>query len=140
MARYLIVANRTLAGPQVIAEVLKIQAREPSEFHLVVPASHAHSGWSEGNATAHARANLERGLETLREAGVDATGEVGDESPSLAVGDVMQRAQVQPFDAIILSTLPPGVSRWLKRDLPHRLAQRYGLPVIHLVAAPESVA
>ena len=59
------------------------------------------------------------------------TGEIGDEKPMLAVGDVLRREQ---FDEIILSTLPPGVSKWMKRDLPHKLARQYHLPVRHVVA------
>ena len=139
MTRYLIVANRTMAGPQVVAEAEKriATADGPCEFHLLVPATHQHSGWSEGVARAHAQTNLGRGLERLRAAGIEAGGEVGEDNPILAVGDVLRRESDRPFDAIILSTLPPGASRWLKRDLPHRLAQRYNLPVIHLVTQEE---
>jgi len=38
------------------------------------------------------------------------------------------------------STLPPGPSRWLKRDLPHRLEERTGLRVIHVVGSAEPVS
>jgi len=71
------------------------------------------------------------------DAGVPASGEVGDENPMLAAGDALRR---QPFDEIIVSTLPPGASRWMKRDLPNRLLRKYGLPVAHLTAAPEPVS
>lgn len=40
------------------------------------------------------------------------------------------------YDAIIISTLPAGLSRWLKMDLPHQAEKRFGLPVVHLVAKP----
>ncbi len=42
----------------------------------------------------------------------------------------------EPFDEIILSTLPPGMSRWLKMDLPHRVEAVYGLPVTHIIGQP----
>ena len=35
---------------------------------------------------------------------------------------------------MIVVTLPPGFSRWLRRDLPHQVASRVGLPVRHVVA------
>lgn len=42
----------------------------------------------------------------------------------------------QPFDEVILSTLPPGVSRWLKQDLPHRLERHFDIPVTHVIGDP----
>src|SRR2546427_8372527 len=33
-----------------------------------------------------------------------------------------------------MSTLPPGISRWLKLDLVHRAGRKFGLPVIHVAA------
>jgi hypothetical protein len=64
-------------------------------------------------------------------------GEVGDANPLLAVQDVMLR---QDFDEIILSTLRPGLSRWLKLDLPDRLEAHVTIPVIHVLGEPEGPA
>jgi hypothetical protein len=138
MRRCLVVANQTLTNPQLLAEVDARQAREPYEFHILVPASHHHgaASWTEGQAVAHARSALAAALQSFGDAGIPASGEVGDENPVLAVGDVLRRERI---DEIIVSTLPPGVSRWLKRDLPHRLAQRYAIPVTHVVAPTISV-
>ena len=136
--RCLVVANQTLTGSHLIAEVLARSAREPYEFHILVPASHHHNHgmWTEGDAVAHARAALANVLDHFGDAGVPASGEVGDEDPVLAVGDVLRR---EHFDEIIVSTLPPGVSRWLKRDLPRRLVRRYDVPVTHVVATSVAV-
>ena len=132
MHRYLIVANRTLTGPHVVTEITKRAAEGDAEFHVVVPAVPAHATfWTEGQAHADARARLDEAIHILRDAGIEATGEVGDENPVRAVGDVVNR---MPVDEIILSTLPPGASRWLKRDLPHKLARTYHVPVTHIVA------
>src|SRR5262245_27241884 len=121
MRSYLVVANRTLGGPQLIAEVTARARAEESKFHVVVPATseHGHHNWTEGQAHAQAQQRLDEALVRFAEAGVDMTGEVGDESPSRAVGDALLRDH---YDAIILSTLPPGASKWMKRDLPHRLS------------------
>jgi hypothetical protein len=135
----LIVANRTLTGAHLVAEALARAESGPCRFHVVVPASPsgaARSVWTEGQAHAQARRRLDHALERLRAAGIEATGEIGDESPVLAVGDVLRR---EPFDEIIVSTLPPGMSRWLRLDLPKRLERVYRLPVTHVVAAPELV-
>jgi hypothetical protein len=138
MRRCLIVANQTLTGERLLAEVLFRQANDDWEFHLLVPATRQHGSttWTEGQALAHARDALDQALLRFTAEGIDATGEVGDENPVLAVGDVINR---QPVDEIIISTLPPGVSRWLKRDLPHRIERRFEIPVTHVTAAPAAV-
>jgi hypothetical protein len=111
-------------------------AEGDAEFHVLVPSTRTHTSfmWTEGEAEAVARDRLRDALERLRHAGLTATGEVGDEHPVTAVGDVLLHGR---FDAIILSTLPSGASRWLKLDLPHRLERTYRLPVVHVVAARE---
>jgi len=136
--RCLIVANQTLTGPHLLAEVLARKVSADCEFHVLVPASHPHDRpvWTEGQAIASARAALAYALEWFAAEGIDATGEVGDENPVLAVGDVINRERV---DEIIVSTLPPGASKWLKRGLPHRIERRFGLPVTHVVAVDERV-
>jgi hypothetical protein len=134
--RYLIVANRTLTGPHLVSEARARCALRPCQFHVVVPPSHATQGlvWTEGQANAQARAHLEHALTHLRQAGLDVTGEIGDESPLRAVSDALSK---QPFDEIVVSTLPPGASRWLKLDLPNRLRHSFSIPVTHVTASAE---
>jgi hypothetical protein len=136
---YLIVANRTLTGPNLIAAVRARSEAQPSRFHVLVPSTPgaARTNWTEGAAHALAQKRLDAGLAEFRAAGVDITGEIGDESPMLAVGDVLRR---EHFDEIILSTLPPGASKWLKRDLPHKLARSYQIPVTHVVGTSQLVS
>jgi hypothetical protein len=134
MRHYLVVAHRTLIGPHVLAWVQERAAEEPSQFHLVVPVSPNSSlTWTEGELRAEASRRLDEGLAALRELGIEATGEVGDGHPVAAVLDVFNRGDV-PVDEVLLSTLPPGPSRWLRMDAPRRLAQAVAVPVTHLVA------
>ena len=78
---------------------------------------------------------LDRALARFRALGADVDGEVGDGNPILAIEDALRR---EAFDEIILSTLPPGISRWLRLDLPSRVSERFRLPVTHLIAEPEA--
>lgn len=137
MRRYLVVANQTLGGEDLAAAVRSRHQQEPARFHVVVPATHPQdqATWTEGEARANAERQLETALKRFRQLGVDVDGEVGDESPLQAIGDAVA---AETYDEIILSTLPPGVSRWLKQDLPHRVERSFGLPVTHVTAEAES--
>jgi hypothetical protein len=67
--------------------------------------------------------------------GMGATGSIGDANPVEAIGDEVRRETAHPFCAVVLSTLPRNRSRWLRADVPERVAKRHpGLPVTHLVA------
>ena len=134
MRRYLIVANQTLLGEALLARVRECLTAGPSEFYLVVPASHV-----PGRAThredidrAAAAQRLADGLERFRALGVEVQGEVGDTRPIDAIRDAMLHAG--RFHEIIVSTLPPGISRWLHQDLPHRIHRTFELPTSMVVA------
>jgi hypothetical protein len=139
MARYLIVANQTLCGDQLAEQIRKLASEGPCSFHVVVPATPTkdHAFHTEGAAHAVAEKRLEAALERFKALGVEVSGEVGDEKPMLAVRDCFVASTA--YDGVILSTLPPGVSRWLQKDLPHRLEKAYGLPVLHVTGEYEAV-
>ena len=140
MGRYLIVANQTLAAEQLTEKVRQLQAEGECSFHIVVPRTHAkdHAFYTEGHDQALAEKRLEAALERFRAIGCDADGEVGDANAFLAVRDCLLADG--SYDGIILSTLPPGVSRWLKQDLPHRLERTFGLPVTQVTGQYEAVS
>ncbi len=138
MRHYLVVANQTLGGDHLLDEVRRRMDAGPCSFHVLVPATapHDHAVWTEGEANAVARRRLDRALERFREVGADADGEIGDPDPMTAVKDC---ELTRRYDEIILSTLPPGASRWLKQDLPHRMERACDVPVAHVIGEPEPV-
>jgi len=139
MHRYLVVANRTLAGSHLFEQLSELARHDRSSFHVVVPAEPPRNrAWTESEARSIATARLEQALARFATLDADVDGEVGDADPALAVEDVLLRGEM--FDAIVLSTLPPGPSRWLRLDLPHRLEGRTGLRVIHVIGHPEPAA
>ena len=132
--RILIVANQTAGGSHLKRAVQKAIEAGPATFTLLVPASAPSDGaWSEGQARAAAEERMREGLAVLREAGAQAEGMVGDHRPIHAITDALV---AQPHDAIIVSTFPSGMSRWLKQDLPHRVERVFRLPTTHVVAEP----
>jgi len=148
--RYLIVANQTLAGDIIPRLVAERDAAGPAEFHLLVPATRSKetqrlmtgvadpmSGYTVvspedlANARIRDRVRAEERLSTFLERlapyGDRLTSEVAGHDPFGAIGRVLERSS---FDEIIISTLPSGMSRWLKMDLPSRVERAYGLPVV----------
>lgn len=136
MRRYLVVANQTLAGEHLAEKVRGCLAAGPARFHILVPATqpHDHAVWTEGEARAIAQGRLERAIDRFRALGAEAEGEVGDERLLQAIRDTVHDRE---FDEIILSTLPPGLSRWLRQDLPHRVERTFDVPVTHIIGEPE---
>jgi hypothetical protein len=136
MRSYVIVANRTIGGEHLVEKVRECLASGPCRFHLVVPIElPPGQNWTEGEVLDEAQKRLEAAASRFRELGADVDGEVGDSNPIQALDDAMLRGS---YDEIILSTLPPGPSRWLKLDLPHRAAGHFSIPVTHVVGeAPD---
>jgi hypothetical protein len=134
--RYLVVANQTLLAETLAARLRDLARHGSTSFYLVVPATPPRDHlWTEGEARATARASLDAAM--VRFAGIDADleGEVGDGNPMLAIGDAIR--DHGPFEGIVISTFPKGLSKWLKVDLPHRAEAAFGIPVTHVVGEPE---
>ena len=54
---------------------------------------------------------------------------LGDVDPACAVIELWDP---QRWDEILVSTLPASTSRWLRIDLPHRIARAVDAPVRHV--------
>ncbi len=137
-AHVLVVAHQTAATPALLDAVRARAARGPARFHLVVPqrARGIHKLVDpEDTGADEAQRVLDIALPKLsQEAGHEVSGSVGDAEPLSAIQDAVNLGN---FDEIIISTLPLGISRWLKLDLVSK-ARGLGLPVTH-VEAPSKV-
>jgi hypothetical protein len=138
MRSYLVVGNQTLASPELETAIREQIATGATDFHVVVPVEPAQKGftWDEGEARAAARDRLDAFVRKLEAMGADASGEIGSRDPIEAVHDALRN---HPADEIILSTLPPGISRWLGQDVPTRLRGSVLVPVTVVTATRESV-
>lgn len=139
MSSYLIVAYQTAGGGPLRDAINELMGQDPeAQFVLLVPATRTQHlfTWTEGESNAIAQKRAETAAAKLRDAGITLTEvRVGDPDPFLAVSNEISNSA--GYDTIIVSTFPPGVSRWLRLDLPTRLERKFGLPVIHVVVAPE---
>jgi hypothetical protein len=139
-ANVLVVAHQTAATSPLLEAVRQRAARGPVRFHLVVPrqphgmdklANPAEHGQDEANGV------LKDALPALSDAaGAPVTGSVGDSEPLMAIQDAINLGD---YDEIIISTLPLGVSRWLKLDVVSK-TRALGLPVAHVTADKKAMA
>jgi hypothetical protein len=134
--RYLVVANQTLGGDALLQRLTELTAEGSCAIHVVVPASADPTGSFHDADTdrSAARERLEEALDRFGRLPATVTGEVGDHRPVDAVGDVLRRGE--RFDRIIVSTLPSGISRWLRLDALSRIERAVTVPVEHVVATP----
>lgn len=143
MTRVLVVANQTLGCPELEEALAPHLEGDGAEIVVVAPISvgEGESQWdyppidryipsAEQIAHALAGGRLEHELDRLKRLGVEARGEVVDHDP---MGRVRELLDASPFDAVLVCTLPTRLSRWLRMDLPGRLARAATtVPVVHV--------
>jgi len=135
MSRYLIVTHQTALSPDLQRKVSALIAEDPAaEFALLVPEAPGVPLTWEGETVDVAEQRAEAAKTLLEEkvgARVVRTA-VGATEPLQAITDELR---MNPgYDTLVICTLPPGISRWLKLDLVHRAERKFGLRVIHVVA------
>ena len=133
MRRLLAVAHQTAETGEFL-EAVRSAAAPDSEVVLLVPATPVKhlTSWTSGESRAIAREKADSARKLLEESGVEVVdARVGDPDPFQAILDVVG---LEDFDRIIVSTFPPGISRWLGADLINRLGRAVDLPVTHVVA------
>ena len=142
MARYLVVAHQTVTSPELLKQVRVLREQEEdAEFVLLVPATPVRRllfrRGDEHDAEATARKLAERGRALFAKKGLPLhDAKVGAPDPAVAIDrEVMADSGYTGF---VISTLPPrrspGGCAWTCRV---RSSAKYGLPVHHVVAAPE---
>lgn len=131
----LVVANRSCPCVALLDEVAERARETQADVLIVAPALNgrlAHHLSDTDGALRAARTRLDTAVAYLREAGLDARGEVGDARPLLAVQDALHDNHVSE---IVISTFPEGRSHWLEKGLVEEARARFGLPVTHVMSA-----
>src|SRR5262249_28152351 len=141
MSKYLIVAHQTALSRELQRKVSTLIAQDPAaQFAVLVPELPGVPLTWEGETVDVAGQRAEAAKAVLEEkvgAQVFRTA-VGGADPLPAIAEELRACS--GYDTLIISTLPPGISRWLKLDLVHRAARKFGLPVLHIVAEPAATA
>jgi hypothetical protein len=128
----LVVANETVVGKALIDAVKRRAESGPVAVHVICPQNvpkHGYVIYDETVADAAVH-RLEMTVAQLKEAGIQATGELMDPNPYTAIMDALAD---RDYDEIIISTHPETRSGWLRQDLIHRVEQATRRPVEHVV-------
>ena len=158
MTRYLVVANQTIGGDELMDEIRRRIASGPSTFYVLVPLAPVGghptmaatlAGGETGlapsaiadlarreeefadRAEGVTRSRLGRLTSQIRAEGAEADGGVGPTDPVKAIDEAIGAGG---FDEIIISTLPMGRSRWLRMDVPNRVKRKFKIPVTTVTA------
>jgi hypothetical protein len=137
MAKYLLIAHQTAERQELFDAAKELAAQDShARFTLLVPATPVGDlmTWEEGETKEVARAQARSAAEALKRQGIDLGGvRVGDADPVLAVDD--EYVAGRRYDAIVISSLPPGLSRWIKMDVVSRLRRSHPRArLIHVIA------
>lgn len=139
MAHYLVVAHQTSGSRELQREVQQLKAADPGvAFSVLVPStpvSHRFT-WEDSETIAAANRMAARAKEMIESTGAPVMRvTIGARVPIDAIEDELREHPA--YDGIIISTLPPGISRWLRLDLLSQARRRTGLPVTHVISAPD---
>jgi hypothetical protein len=121
-AHVLVLANQTVLGQPLLDAIHERAAAGPADFTLLIPAD-----------AVGAERRLKSVSSLMAEAGIEASGLLGDPDPVTAVENAIHDEQI---DEIIVSTFPAATSGWLRRDVLGRI-RSFGLPVTHVVVTPQ---
>jgi hypothetical protein len=124
--KVLVVANVTAASDDLIDALQARAERGAVTFTLLMPAQQIGAAGRDA-----AQARVGEALEKWHAAGLEATGILGDADPVEAVQEAWDP---RSYDEVIVSTLPGQTSKWVRADLPHRVARITDAQVTHVVA------
>jgi hypothetical protein len=138
--RVLVLANETVGGRALLAEIQNRVKGRNSEILVVVPAltSTPLEHWASDvdQALDDARERLDSSLGAMAAQGLRARGHVGDHhEPNASLEDALRDF---PADEVIISTHPPDKSRWLERGVVTRARNEVPLPITHVVVDLEA--
>jgi len=131
--RILVIANETVGGETLRETIRRRSEGARAEVLVVTPALNTplrHWVSDDDQARDAAQERLDRSLARLKEADIEARGEIGDGEPLQAIEDALRTFGA---DEIIISTHPEGRSNWLEKGVVSGARERFAVPITHVV-------
>jgi hypothetical protein len=136
--RVLVVASETIGREELVSAIGTRALAEKTTFLVVAPAlTTSVKAWAndEDPARAEAQERLDAMLERLTSAGIEATGQVGDSDPLVAIEDAVHTFHP---DEIVISTHAPERSRWHEKGIVDSARSRFDVPVSNLIVGDDA--
>jgi hypothetical protein len=134
MKKYLVVAHYDGDRTPLKNFVSRLEKKEPSEFHIVVPATPAPTHtltWTAEESYQVAKQRLDAIAGDLKSVGANVTGEVLNESTISALEEALKK---DPYDELIIATPPDNVARTEFSEFEHRVRLfNKTVPIEHIV-------
>ncbi|MEZ5077743.1 MAG: hypothetical protein R2725_09890 [Solirubrobacterales bacterium] len=128
--RVLAVVTDPLDGEEEIGEIRQALGEGETELRVIVPAvepnAFRHVLGDVDGPSKQARATLERSLQALRGAGIEASGEVGDPEPIRAAQDALL---VAAADEVLIFEHAKSQERWFENGLLERAQEEIEPPL-----------
>ena len=138
--RVLVVANEVVGGDELVEEVSRrVGDPDNAEVMIVSPALvdsplDLVAGDVDDDIEA-ARRRLQISVEALRRKGIQASGEVGEAEPGLAILDALVKF---PADEVIIVAHPDEDANWLEKDVLGRARRELTIPITHIEVEPRA--
>jgi GABA permease len=143
--RVLVLANETVEGAELLAELRSIDAAGRASYFICVPANpidtgqamHAGAVYLWDATVQAAQERLDRTLAVMASNDLEASGELGDYRPLRALSHAVD--QFKP-DQLVICTHPEDQSAWLRYEIVERARESYpNLPVAHVIVQDAGV-
>jgi hypothetical protein len=139
--RIVILANEVIGDQALVREIVRHAEGRPAQVRIVVPArvksplDLAAGDVDDQIEEAHRR--LESSIAALEQSGIEATGDVGEADPVLALGDALR---LSPADEVIVVAHPRERGTWLEQDFVERARREVDVPVTVIEIEPGAAA
>jgi hypothetical protein len=137
--RIVVLANEVIGDQALVREVVRHVEGRPTQIRIVAPALVKSpldlAAGDVDDEIDDARRRLEASIATFGQSGIEATGDVGEADPVLALEDALR---LFPADEVIVVAHPRERATWLEENVVERARREVGVPftVIEIEPGP----
>src|SRR5688500_13850710 len=135
--RIVILANEVIGDQALVREIARHTEGRPARVRIVAPALVKSpldlAAGDVDDEIEDARRRLEASIAAFAQSGIDATGDIGEADPVLALEDALR---LFPADEVIVVAHPRERATWLEQDVVERARREVDVPVTVIEIEP----